>query len=59
MTLINYLKLDEPFDCAGSYKIEKHGIRLFEKIETQDFTAIQGLPLLQLTKTLEQLGYII
>lgn len=44
--------LDQPFDCAGSYKIEKHGIALIEKIETEDFTAIQGLPLLALSRML-------
>lgn len=45
--------LDEPFDCAGSYKIEKHGIALIEKIESEDFTAIQGLPLLALSRMLK------
>lgn len=50
-----YVQLDNPIDCAGSYKIEKHGIMLFEKIESQDFTAIQGLPLIELSKILENL----
>ncbi|WP_413574965.1 Maf family protein [Bdellovibrio sp. HCB290] len=48
-----YVDLDMPTDCAGSYKIEKHGIMLFSKIESQDFTAIQGLPLIELGKILE------
>ncbi len=48
-----YLQLDQPFDCAGTYKIESYGISLFSKIETQDFTAIQGIPLLQLQKILK------
>ncbi len=48
-----YVKLDQATDCAGSYKIEKHGIMLFDKIETQDFTAIQGLPLIALNKILQ------
>ena len=51
-----YVDLDQPLDCAGSYKIEKHGIMLFDKIESQDFTAIQGLPLIALNKLLENLG---
>lgn len=51
-----YVALDLPLDCAGSYKIEKHGIMLFDKIESQDFTAIQGLPLLELNKILENCG---
>jgi septum formation protein len=50
-----YVHLDEPIDCAGSYKIEKHGIALFDKIESQDFTAIQGLPLIALNKILENI----
>ncbi len=51
-----YVQLDNPIDCAGSYKIEKHGIMLFDKIESQDFTAIQGLPLIALNKILENEG---
>lgn len=51
-----YVELDQPLDCAGSYKIEKHGISLFEKIESDDFTAIQGLPLIQLCQLLEKLN---
>lgn len=54
--LEHYVELDLPLDCAGSYKIEKHGISLFEKIESQDFTAIQGLPLLKLNQVLEGCG---
>lgn len=48
-----YVTLDQATDCAGSYKIEKHGISLFDKIESEDFTAIQGLPLIALRKILE------
>ena len=54
--ILQYLQLDEPFDCAGSYKLERAGISLFESIESQDFTAIQGLPLLTLTRFLVELG---
>lgn len=50
-----YVLLDTPTDCAGSYKIEKHGIQLMKKIETTDFTAIQGLPLLELSTHLSSL----
>lgn len=53
----NYVSLDKPMDCAGSYKIEKHGVALFEKIECADFTAIQGLPLLQLNRELRKIGF--
>ncbi len=51
-----YVQLDQATDCAGGYKIEKHGIQLFDKIESQDFTAIQGLPLMELRKILERCG---
>ena len=53
----NYVDLDLPLDCAGSYKIEKSGICLFEKIITDDFSAIQGLPMIWLSTTLKGLGY--
>lgn len=48
--------LDNPIDCAGAYKIEAHGISLMEKVETEDFTAIQGLPLLALSRMLSACG---
>lgn len=54
-----YIELDNPVDCAGSYKIEKHGVQIMEAIETSDFTAIQGLPLLELSKVLAQMGIAI
>jgi len=52
-----YLETDQPWDCAGSYKIEKHGLSLIAHIDTKDFTAIQGLPLLRLSEVLHNLGY--
>ncbi len=51
----SYVQLDNPLDCAGSYKIESYGISLFEAIDTSDFTAIIGLPLLELGKHLRAL----
>lgn len=54
-----YLDLDVPYDCAGSYKIEQHGMMLFEKIESDDFSAIQGLPLLALSRILNESGFSI
>ncbi|MFK8138554.1 MAG: nucleoside triphosphate pyrophosphatase [Bdellovibrionales bacterium] len=53
----SYLKFAEPYDCAGSFKIEKGGIALFESIETDDYTGIMGLPLMQLSKLLTSIGY--
>lgn len=52
-----YLKKDEPYDCAGSYKIEKSGLILFEDVKTDDFSAIQGLPMIWISKILKELGY--
>ena len=51
-----YLELDTPFDCAGSYKIEKAGMGLIDEVRTQDASAIQGLPLLSLVRGLSELG---
>jgi septum formation protein len=50
-----YLKLDEPYDCVGAYKIEKRGLWLFEKIETEDWLAIKGLPVLGLIEIFRKL----
>ncbi len=55
--ILEYLNYDKPFDCAGSYKIESGGIALFDEILCSDFTAIIGLPLLQLSHDLNSLGF--
>jgi septum formation protein len=54
-----YVAADEPFDCAGSYKLEARGIALFEKIVSSDHTAITGLPLIALVSILSELGFAI
>ena len=54
-----YVDADQPFDCAGSYKLESRGITLFESIESADQTAITGLPLIALTTMLRDCGYSI
>jgi len=54
-----YVASDAPLDCAGSYKIEGRGVVLFDRIETEDFTAITGLPLLALIRILERLGFVL
>ena len=51
-----YLKRDQPWQCAGSFKSEGLGIALFERFEGEDPTALIGLPLIQLTSMLEQQG---
>jgi septum formation protein len=55
--LQRYVAADEPLDCAGAYKIEERGIGLFSRIESDDHTAITGLPLLRLANLLRELGY--
>lgn len=45
-----YVKSDMPLDCAGSFKIEARGVRLFSSIMCDDPTAIQGLPMMSLNR---------
>ncbi|RAL21684.1 septum formation protein Maf [Lujinxingia litoralis] len=52
-----YVHQDLPVHCAGSYRIEAAGIRLFEAARGDDFTAIIGLPLTRVWSLLEQAGY--
>lgn len=54
--LDQYLRLEQPYDCAGSAKSEGMGIILLEKIESEDPTALIGLPLIALTSLLHQAG---
>lgn len=48
----DYVRKDLPIACAGSFMFERHGVSLFDSIETDDPTAIEGLPLLRLNKIL-------
>ncbi len=54
-----YLHHDEPYDCAGSFKIEGAGFVLFESVNTDDPTALIGLPMIWLAGTLKELGYLL
>jgi len=51
-----YLRIEQPYDCAGSAKNEGLGIALIEKIESDDPTALTGLPLIALTGMLRRAG---
>jgi septum formation protein len=51
-----YLRLDEPYDCAGSFKAEGLGIALFEQMSGSDPTSLEGLPLIKLTELLRLAG---
>lgn len=55
--IVRYVDADLPLDCAGSYKIESLGIALFERIESDDMTAIEGLPLLRVAQELRRHGW--
>ena len=50
----NYLRKEEPYNCAGSFKSEALGIVLFEKLIGEDPNTLMGLPLIRLVKMLEQ-----
>lgn len=54
-----YVSADRPFDCAGSYKLEERGITLFERVVSDDHTAVTGLPLIALTTILRGLGFVV
>jgi len=54
-----YLRLDEPYDCAGSFKLEGAGFVLFESVKTDDPTALIGLPMIWIADRLLQLGYLL
>jgi septum formation protein len=52
----NYLKKEQPYNCAGSFKSEGLGISLFTSLEGRDPNTLIGLPLIQLIKLLENEG---
>lgn len=51
-----YLRREQPYDCAGSAKVEGLGIVLIARIDTEDPTSLIGLPLIALTEMLEHAG---
>jgi len=53
-----YVERHRPIDCAGAYRIEDAGIRLFERMESEDFTGIMGLPLLGVARMLREAGLL-
>lgn len=52
----NYLRLEQPYNCAGSAKSEGLGIALIQKMEGDDPNALIGLPLILLIDMLQQEG---
>jgi septum formation protein len=51
-----YLRIEQPYDCAGSAKNEALGIAILERIDSNDPTALTGLPLIALTGMLRKIG---
>jgi len=51
-----YLEAESPYDCAGAFKAESLGITLFERIISDDPTALIGLPLIRTAAMLRRAG---
>lgn len=50
----NYLRREQPYHCAGSFKSEALGVALCERLDGEDPSALIGLPLIRLVRMLEQ-----
>lgn len=57
--IARYVAADNPLDCAGAFKAEALGITLFERIDSQDPTALTGLPLIWLSGALRRAGFLL
>ncbi len=55
--IATYVAIEQPLDCAGGFKCEGLGITLFERIESDDPTALTGLPLIALARLLRRHGF--
>ncbi|MCK9799655.1 Maf-like protein [Pseudomonas sp. MAFF 302030] len=51
-----YLRTEQPYDCAGSFKAEGLGVSLFQSTEGPDATSLIGLPLIRLVDMLQAEG---
>ncbi|MCF2950400.1 Maf family nucleotide pyrophosphatase [Paraglaciecola aquimarina] len=51
-----YLKIEQPYDCAGSFKCESLGISLFKSLNGRDPNSLIGLPLIGLVDLFNQMG---
>ena len=54
-----YLRAEQPYDCAGSFKAEGLGVSLFQRTEGDDATSLVGLPLIRLVDMLLAQGVAI
>jgi septum formation protein len=51
-----YLQAEKPYDCAGSAKSEALGIALLARLQSDDPTALVGLPLIKTVSLLRAAG---
>jgi septum formation protein len=51
-----YLRIEQPFDCAGSAKVESLGIALLSRVDASDPTALEGLPMIETCRLLAEAG---
>ncbi len=54
--IARYVELEAPLDCAGSFKSEGLGVALFEAVQSEDPTALVGLPLIWVAAALARAG---
>ena len=54
--LEHYLRVEQPYQCAGSFKAEDYGSVLFSRMHGDDPSALIGLPLFKLVEMLEAVG---
>lgn len=54
----HYLEVEPALDCAGSFKIEGYGITLFDYVRSSDPSALTGLPLISLSRSLRAAGVL-
>ena len=57
--IARYLQAEPAFDCAGSFKAEGLGIALFDAIDSEDPTALVGLPLIATARLLRKAGFAV
>lgn len=55
----NYLRAEQPYDCAGSAKSEGLGIALLDAIDSDDPTALIGLPLIRTCRMIQAAGVVL
>ena len=58
-TIAEYVRREQPYDCAGSAKSEGLGIALLDAIESDDPTALIGLPLIRTARLLRAAGCVL